>query len=167
MHAARNAMPDPYLPERRRIWSLTSGEGPWGLGGGMLRLRSRGIDPHCRRPIAWLAAGLEGLDDEHAAATAGTRLNECLRRRRINFDRRFGRRRCQSQEFARSHDRFGAVRAGEQAVVADAMEALGQQVDEEPADELADVERHRRVPAGALDPVVLDLERDAALVDCD
>jgi hypothetical protein len=40
-------------------------------------------------------------------------------------------------------------------------------VDEEPADELADVERHRRVPARAFDPVVLDLERDAALVDCD
>jgi hypothetical protein len=32
--------------------------------------------------------------------------------------------------------------------------------------ELADVERHRRVPAGAFDPVVLDLERDAALVGC-
>jgi hypothetical protein len=29
--------------------------------------------------------------------------------------------------------------------VADAMEALGQHMDEKPADELADVERHRRV----------------------
>ena len=39
--------------------------------------------------------------------------------------------------------------------------------DEKPANELADVERHRRVPAGALDPVVLDFERGAALVDRD
>jgi hypothetical protein len=31
--------------------------------------------------------------------------------------------------------------------VTDAMEAFGEHVDEEPADELADVERHRRVPA--------------------
>ncbi len=42
--------------------------------------------------VAWLAAGLEGLDDEHAAATAGARLGEWLRRRRIDFDRLFGRR---------------------------------------------------------------------------
>jgi hypothetical protein len=73
-----------------------------------------------------LAAGIEGLDDEHAAATAGARLSEYLRRRRIDFDRLFGRRRCQSQEFAHSRDRLGAIRAGEQAVVADAMEAFGQ-----------------------------------------
>jgi hypothetical protein len=40
-------------------------------------------------------------------------------------------------------------------------------VDQEAADELADVERHRRISAGAFDPVILDLERDAPLVDCD
>src|ERR1700694_2786345 len=167
MHAVWNAMPDPCSAERRRIRSLTSAESPWWLGGGMLRFRSRWIDPHCRGPVAGLAAGGEGLDDEHAAAAAGARLGEWLRRRCIDFDRRFGWRRCQSQEFARSRDRFGAIRAGEQAVVADAMEAFGEHVDEEPADELADVERHRRVPAGAFDPVILDLERDAPPVDCD
>jgi hypothetical protein len=47
-----------------------------------------------------LAAGLEGLDHEHATATARARLGEWLRRCRIDFDRRFGRRRCQFQEFA-------------------------------------------------------------------
>ena len=47
------------------------------------------------------------------------------------------------------------------------MEALGQHVDEEAADEFAGVERHGHVAAGALDPVVLDLERDAVLVDCE
>jgi hypothetical protein len=45
------------------------------------------------------------------------------RRRWIDFDRRFRRRRCQSQELARSRDRLGAICAGEQAIVADAMEA--------------------------------------------
>src|SRR4029077_5639763 len=109
------------------------------------------------RPVAWLAAGVEGLDDEHAAAAAGARLGEWLRRRWVDFDRRFGCRAFQSQEFARSRDRLGAIRAGEQAVVADAMEAFGEHVDEEPADKLADVERHRRVAAGAFDLVILDL----------
>src|SRR5260221_9771753 len=123
----------------------------------MLRFRSWGIVPHCRRPVGRLAAGIEGLDDEHAAATARARLGEWLRRRRIDFDRGFGCRRCQSQEFAHLRDRLGAVRAGEQAVVADAMEAFGQYVDEEAAGELADVERHRRVPARALAPLVLYL----------
>src|SRR5216684_1050871 len=167
MHAVRNAMADTCSAEQRRIWPVTSEESRWWLGCGMSWFRSCGIEPHCRRPVAWLAAGLEGLDDEHAAATAGTRLREWLHRRRIDLDRLFGRRRCQSQEFARSRDRLGAVGAGEQAMVADAMESFGQHVDEEPADELAGVECHRRVAAGAFDPVVLDLERNAVLVDRD
>jgi hypothetical protein len=103
--------------------------------------------------VAWLAAGLEGLDHEHATATARTRLGEHLRRRRIVLDRLLGHRRGQTQELARPRDRLGAVGAGEQAIVADAMEALGQHVDEEAADELACIERHRRIPAGAFDPV--------------
>ena len=36
----------------------------------------------------------------------------------------------------------GADMAGEQAVVADAMEAFGQDVEEEAADELIDIEGH-------------------------
>src|ERR1700756_2656561 len=116
MHAVRNAMPAMCSAEQRRIWSLTSEESPWRFGCGMLQFRSRGIDPDCRRPVAWLAAGIEGLDDEHAAATAGARLGEWLRRRRVDFDRLFGRRRCQCQEFADSRDRLGSVCAGGPAV---------------------------------------------------
>jgi hypothetical protein len=63
----------------------------------------------------------------------------------------------QTQELARPRDRLGAITGGEQAVVADAVEAAWQHVDEKPANELADVERHRRVPAGAFDPVILTL----------
>src|SRR5271167_36349 len=137
----------------------------------MWRSRSRRVDPDFDDgrgwPVAWLAAGIEGLDDEHAAATAGTRLGEWLGCRWIDLDGLFGRRRCQSQKFTRSRDRLGAIAAGEQAVVANAMEALGQNVDQKPADKLADVEGHRRVPAWAFDPVVFDLERDAVLVDRD
>ena len=44
-------------------------------------------------------------------------------------------------------------------VVADTVEAAGQHVDQEPADELVRVERHRLIAAGSVDPIVLDLER--------
>jgi hypothetical protein len=40
-------------------------------------------------------------------------------------------------------------------------------MDEEAADELANVERHGRVAAGSPDPIVLDLEGDALLVERD
>src|SRR5271166_3167145 len=111
--------------------------------------------------MTWLAAGLEGLDDEHAAATAGARACERLDligfTRVLSFCRSIGRGWGQVQELTRLLDRFGAIAAGEQAVVADAVEALGQDVDEETADELSDVERHGGVAAGSVDPVVLDL----------
>ena len=54
--------------------------------------------------------------------------------------------------------------AGEQAVVADAMEACGQHVHQETADELIRRERHDLVALGALDPVVLPFESDAFLI---
>src|SRR5258708_11523891 len=120
----------------------------------MLRFRSGGIDPHCRRPVARLAAGIEGLDDEHAAATARARLGEWLRRRRIDFDRGFGCRRCQSQEFAHLRDRLGAVRAGEQAVVADAMAGLWEYVDGGAAGEPAPRHPHPPAPARAVAPLL-------------
>jgi hypothetical protein len=48
--------------------------------------------------------------------------------------------------------------------VADAVEALGQDVDEEAPDELVGWQRHGRVPTWSLDPVILPLERDAVIV---
>ena len=44
---------------------------------------------------------------------------------------------------------------GEQAEVPDAVEALGQHVDEKPANELARLERHGFVPVRAFEAVVL------------
>src|SRR5215813_160935 len=117
-----------------------------------------------------LAAGIEGLDDEHASAAARARM--CERLCRIGLAgllgrSLFGRRWVEVQELTHGLDGLGAIAAGEQAVMANAMEALGQDVDEEAADELVDVERHGGVTARSLDPVVLDLEGDPAPVERD
>jgi hypothetical protein len=68
-------------------------------------------------------AGLEGLDDEHAAATTRARVGERLRR--ISRARLLGRRWVQVQELMHVRDGVGAVAAGEQTVTAYAVEALG------------------------------------------
>jgi hypothetical protein len=52
--------------------------------------------------------------------------------------------------------RITAHRTGEQAIVTDAVEAFGRDVNEEATDELADMERHGGVAARPLDPIVLD-----------
>ena len=59
--------------------------------------------------MAWLAAGLEGLDDDHAAAAAGARVHERLRR--IGVARGLGRRWGQVQELTHGLHRFGAIAA--------------------------------------------------------
>jgi hypothetical protein len=58
----------------------------------------------------------------------------------------------------------GEVRDAGHAVMADAVEAAGQHVDEEAADELAGGERHGLVALAAVGAVVLPLERDAAFI---
>ena len=64
-------------------------------------------------------------------------------------------------------DVAGANRAGEQAVVADAVEAARQHVQEKAADELGGVERHGLEPVAAFDAIVLPFEGDALLVERD
>ena len=71
------------------------------------------------------------------------------------------------EQLASACDVGGAVAVGEQAIVSDAMEALGQHVDQEATDELVGRQRHRLVAARSLDPIVLVLEGDAGLIDCD
>src|SRR6516162_3861650 len=58
----------------------------------------------------------------------------------------------------------GAIAIGEQSVVADAVQALGQHVRQKAANELVGWQGHGLVPVRALDPVILPLERDAGLV---
>ena len=71
------------------------------------------------------------------------------------------------EQLAGSRDVVGAPGAGEQAVVADAVEAVRQDVDEEAADELACGEGHHLGPLAALGAIVLPLEGDALAVERD
>jgi DDE superfamily endonuclease len=71
---------------------------------------------------------------------------------------------CACEQLACARDVCGSVGAGEQPIVSDAMEALWQDVDEEPPDELIGRQRHRLVTGWAVDPIVLVPEGDAVLV---
>jgi len=54
---------------------------------------------------------------------------------------------------------------GEQAIVADAMETLGQDVEQEPTNELVGGERHDLLAVGTAAAVILKAEGDAGLVE--
>ena len=47
------------------------------------------------------------------------------------------------------------------------METFGEDVSQKAPDEFADLDRHRGVAAASFDPIVLDLECDALLVEGD
>jgi hypothetical protein len=64
-----------------------------------------------------------------------------------------------------SGDVAGAAAIGEEAVVADAVEAVGQNVDQEAADELVGGEGHHLGLATPLGPVILPPEGHAGLVE--
>ena len=51
-----------------------------------------------------------------------------------------------------------AVAVGEQTIMADAVQAFGEDVDQEATDKLVSAERHRPVSLMALAPVILDAE---------
>ena len=114
--------------------------------------------------MARRASALEGLDDDHAAAATRTCRLVVIRSIGIGG---FALGLWPSEQFAGARDVIGGGASGEQAVVADAVEAARQDVDEEAADELVCRECHLPVSIAALDPVVLPLEDDAALVACD
>ena len=68
------------------------------------------------------------------------------------------------EQLADARDVVGAIAIGEKPIVADAMEPFRQDVHQEAPDELVGVQRHRRVPARSIDPVILAFERDAGVV---
>src|SRR5579863_3814619 len=116
-----------------------------------------------------LLAAQEGLDDAHWAAAARTGM--------LGAFWRFGRgvegldgidgdeRRC--KQVADARDIAGTGLAGEEAVVADAVEALRRDMHQEAADELVRIERHLLVSLGAFDTIVLPLEGDTPVVEGD
>jgi len=79
---------------------------------------------------------------------------------------RFGCWWCRKQ-FTDPREIVPAAAAGKQAIMADAVKAPRQDVQQEPPDELVRGERHGAVAVGAVAAVVLEAERDAPLVECD
>src|SRR5260221_7762250 len=80
-----------------------------------------------------IAAGLEGLDDDHAAAAAGARVRERWRLAVVAGASVAGlaRWRRHAEQLARSGDVLGASAIGEETVVADGVGAAGQHGGEE------------------------------------
>jgi hypothetical protein len=68
------------------------------------------------------------------------------------------------KQLARPSDVGGAIAVGEQSIVADAVQTLGQHVRQEAPNELVGWQRHGLIPVRPLDPVILPLESDAGLV---
>ena len=64
------------------------------------------------------------------------------------------------EQFPDPGDIGDAVAIAKETVVPDAMLALGQDVDQEPANKLICFQRHGGVPTGAFDTVILDAESD-------
>ena len=118
---------------------------------------------------------LERLDDQHARAAMRAQMVVLLRERRVLAGSIIGwvllRRRelGRSDQLASAGELLGArvTAIGEQAVVPDAVKALGQHVHEEPTHELGRLERHGCVPVRAFKAVVLVFERDAVRVGGD
>jgi hypothetical protein len=109
------------------------------------------------------------LDDAHAAATAWAGM---LWRFRLfglcgggldGVDRE--ERHC--EQLADTRDIVGACRAGQQAVVTDAVEALWQHMHQEAADELVGIERHQPASLPTFETVILPFEGDAPVIECD
>jgi|SRR4249919_3796559 hypothetical protein len=115
------------------------------------------------RWCAWLPPSPEGLDDGHASAAAGTgwEPGEWF----WHFDTLW--RRCHGEQFAGSRDIGLAGGTGEQAIMADAVEAMWQDMEQEAADELMRRERHDALPLGTIAAVILVAECHAGLVERD
>ncbi len=100
----------------------------------------RGVSSCCQlpwwRPQLWSLAAAEDLDDPHWSAAAGAWLAQGERdgfgTGLLFWLRRFG-----TEQTPGSGDVFLAARVGEQAVVADAVEPVRQDMEQEAANELA------------------------------
>src|SRR5215468_8860577 len=118
---------------------------------------------------------LERLDDQHARAAMRAQMVMLLREYRVLAGSIIGWVLLGRWELGRSDQLTSAgellgarvTAIGEQTVVPDAVKALGQNVDEEPANELARLQRHGFVPVRAFEAVVLVFERDAVRVGGD
>ena len=108
------------------------------------------------------------LDHNHAGAAVRAWAGQHTRRVRcdIRLLSRLDSRRVGAEQCAGRCDALGAVGAGQEPVVADAMEAPGQYVQQESPDELMRMQPHRLPARRAVGAVVLPAERDAGVVGC-
>src|SRR5215470_12901912 len=116
-----------------------------------------------------MAAGFKGLDDDHTPAAARTSVPLVIfvtifgivalaaRRSWVGY----------VEKPAGQCDIAGPIGIGEEAVVTDAVKSVGQDVDQEAADELVGVERHQLVVGVAFGPVILPFEGHALAVEGD
>lgn len=105
----------------------------------------------CGRRSPGLLPACEGFDHDHLAAAArawGPDVRWLVRFIIVG-------KRCNLQQSAGQPDALPARATGKQAIVADAVEALRQDVDQEAADELVGTKRHDLLPAGAAAAVIL------------
>src|SRR6516164_5665024 len=127
---------------------------------------SRTVEPdRWDRPQPRLAAGCEGLDDDHAPTAARTNFPlfvfvTTVRTIVVSAQRSWV---GYAEELTGQCDIGGPVGVGKQPVVTDAVEPVG--VDQEAADELVGVERHELVASLALGSVILPFERHALAVE--
>ena len=103
---------------------------------------------------------LEDLDDDHATAAAWTNRLAGIDGGTgdLGLCRRY------VEQLARPRDIAGARAAGEQAIVADAVKAVRQDVDQEAADELGGGQCHDLVAITTFGTIVLPSEGDAVAV---
>ena len=122
---------------------------------------SRAVEPECwDGPKLGLAAGFKGLDDDHAPAAARASvplLDFVSTRGVIALAARWGWVGC-AEEPAGQSDIGGPVGIGEETIVADAVEPVGQDMDQKAANELVGIERHKLVASVELGPVILPFE---------
>src|SRR6516162_3691810 len=114
-------------------------------------------------PEAGLAAGFEGLDDDHPPAAARASIPVFVVATIFGVIARPARRSWvgYGEEPAGQCNVVGPVGIGEEAVVTDAMKSVGHDMDQEAADELVGVERHKLITSVALGSVILPFESDA------
>src|SRR5215472_6725081 len=108
-------------------------------------------------PQSRLAAGFEDLDDDHTPAAARTSVPLFVGLSSFSATGLFRRRGwvgC-AEEPSGQCDIGGPVGIGEEAIVADAVEPVGQDMDQKAADEFVGIERHQLVASGAVGAVIL------------
>jgi len=86
--------------------------------------------------LPWRVSGLQGLDGDHGSAAGGAGKREAWRFLGLGEGRGLVLWRLDIEQLARPGEVLGAPAVGKESVVADAMEALGQDVKEESPDEL-------------------------------